>query len=111
MVLSQEISLSLSIIALVGIVGAGVAIGSGVGEPPRCQPPHPPPFSHRSPSAELCPSSHLPAARCPLLLAGMMTMAAVEADAKKQEGAKAVAHSPLERVVISRGFAASAMQH
>eukprot|EP00887_Chlorella_sp_A99_P000893 scaffold5.g893.t1 len=31
MVLSQNISISLSIIALCGLVGAGVAVGSGVG--------------------------------------------------------------------------------
>lgn len=33
MVLSQQISVSLSIIALCGLIGAGVAVGSGVGEP------------------------------------------------------------------------------
>ncbi len=73
MVLSQEVSVSLSIIALVGLMGAGVAVGSGV---------------------------------------GMMTMAAAE-EAKKQESAApgVVAHSPLERVVISRGFAASVLNH
>jgi hypothetical protein len=32
MPLTQNISLSLSIIALCGLVGAGVAVGSGVGE-------------------------------------------------------------------------------
>ena len=32
MVLSQNISVSLSLIGLVALVGAGVAVGSGVGE-------------------------------------------------------------------------------
>lgn len=37
MVLSQEVSVSLSIIALVALIGAGVGVGSGIGarSPPR----------------------------------------------------------------------------
>ncbi|PSC74638.1 DNA-3-methyladenine glycosylase [Micractinium conductrix] len=70
MVLSQNISISLSIIALCGLVGAGVAVGSGV---------------------------------------GMMSMAVLEAEKQQQAS---VAHTPLEKVVVSRGFAASgAQQH
>ena len=70
MVLSQNISISLSIIALVGLVGAGVAVGSGV---------------------------------------GMMSMAALEAEQKATSAV--TAHSPLEKVEVSRGFAASGAQN
>ncbi|KAL4436816.1 hypothetical protein ABPG75_003955 [Micractinium tetrahymenae] len=69
MVLSQQISVSLSIIALCGLIGAGVAVGSGV---------------------------------------GMMSMAALDAEQKQQQAV--AAHSPLEKVVVSRGFAASGSQ-
>ncbi|KAI3434850.1 hypothetical protein D9Q98_002904 [Chlorella vulgaris] len=71
MPLTQNISLSLSIIALCGLVGAGVAVGSGV---------------------------------------GMMSMAVLEAE-KQQQQQQVAAHSPLEqKVVVSRGFAASGAQ-
>lgn len=36
MVLSQEVSVSLSIIALVSLIGAGVGVGSGIGALARC---------------------------------------------------------------------------
>lgn len=68
--MNQAVYVSLSLIGLVGIVGAGVAVGSGV---------------------------------------GMMTMQL--AAAEQQAEAKAVAHTPVEtKVVVSRGFAASAQQ-
>lgn len=42
---------------------------------------------------------------------GMMSMAAAEQQKKEEESAPAAAHSPLEPVVISRGFAASIFKH
>jgi len=41
----------------------------------------------------------------------MMTMAAAEQEKKAQAGASAAAHSPVERYIFSRGFAASALKH
>ena len=109
-----NISVSLSTIALCSLVGAGVAVGSGVGEcaaardfmsPPAALQ-QPPPASaavstHPSPSDASCALFHLRPT-------GMMSLAALEQD-KQQK--LVVAHSPAERVVISRGFAASAAQH
>lgn len=40
---------------------------------------------------------------------GMMSMAALEAE-KQAQAQQVVAHSPLEKVVVSRGFAASGSQ-
>lgn len=62
MVLSQNISISLSIIALAGLVGAGVAVGSGVGE--LTAPPH----SARLPPAQFPPLHAIAAAPASLLI-------------------------------------------
>lgn len=40
-----------------------------------------------------------------------MSMAAAEQQKKEEASAPAAAHSPLEPVVISRGFAASIFKH
>ncbi len=155
MVLSQEVSVSLSIIALVSLIGAGVGVGSGIGA--SCCSGR---LCCRSAVAVVCcmdgklfllsgcavwllPCScnlHTQCGRssivrmqagCQATLlrlfgqkphlctlhshpqppTGMMSMAAAEQQKKEEESAPAAAHSPLEPVVISRGFAASIFKH
>ena len=100
--MNQYVYVSLSLIGLCGIVGAGVAIGSG------CAPGLPAlllPLSLSSPLPALfCPAERHPTP--PLVLpcsVGMMAMQAAELE--KQE-VKVVAHSPMEKVSLDKGFAA-----
>lgn len=57
------------------------------------------------------PCTSLTDALLPAVRAGMMSMAAAEQQKKEEGSAPAAAHSPLEPVVISRGFAASVFKH
>lgn len=57
-----------------------------------------------------CPQPAAPALPSPSHT-GMMSMAAAEQQKKEEASAPAAAHSPLEPVVISRGFAASIFKH
>lgn len=57
-----------------------------------------------------CPQPAAPALLSPSHT-GMMSMAAAEQQKKEEASAPAAAHSPLEPVVISRGFAASIFKH